>query len=199
MERINKKWIAKIIRIITVPPFLVATLIILLAVEGGNVLSGKWDRVVAWIGLVILPVLAYPVQKIIRSKEMDARTQQRELAFKFSILGYTGSFVYGIISSDQKNKLFFTTYFLTAMFLLICNKVLHIRASGHTAASASPCLFSTIWISIRAGIAYACVFILSIWASLILKRHEKRDILAGIICFVAAFSISYMIFGSIRP
>ncbi|MBQ3379014.1 MAG: hypothetical protein IJG50_04010 [Clostridia bacterium] len=183
--------IAKLIRVITVPPFMIA---LLLAFIGANdfFMSPK-DSAAAWSGLVVLPILSYPIHRIIPALYKTGRNGQRKLAFIFSLIGYSGCFVYSFFSSDPNIKFLFGVYFATAVILTLVNKLLHIRASGHSASAVSPCIFSLMYSYVGAFVFFAALFLLSVWASLFLKRHKIADIAAGLCSFFAAFGISILI------
>ena len=76
---------AQIIRIITAPPFMIAALLLVLGLIPIGFYTGITDQCVAWIGLVLLPLLAYPLHYIIPELRKTGREGQRKTAFIFSL------------------------------------------------------------------------------------------------------------------
>ena len=182
--------VAKVIRVITAPPFMIALLIIFLTANG--FFSSQRDAAAAWLGLVILPVASYPVHRAVPSLYKTGREGQRKLAFVFTLIGYTLCFVYSFFSESQEARFLFSVYFATALILTLVNKLLHIRASGHTASSVSPCVFALMYLSLGSFIIFAALFLISVWASLYLKRHKLTDVFAGVCSFFAAFGACFL-------
>ena len=188
----NSNRVAKFIRIITAPPFMVAYLLMVLS-SLTNFFEKKMDILISWIGLVIFPLFAYLVHRFIPAFYSKGREYQRKIAFIFSLIGYLICFVYGIIRKKSKAQMFFFVYFFTALLLTITNKLIHVRASGHTASAISPVVFSFIYVNPVYGIVFLTLFFISIWASLYIKRHKLKDIIAGLLCFVASLAISFFV------
>ena len=57
--------VAKIVRIITIPPFMILVLLIVLYFSEKESFAGRYDMIIAVIGLVLIPLAAYPVHRII--------------------------------------------------------------------------------------------------------------------------------------
>ena len=136
---------AQIIRIITAPPFMIAALLLVLGLIPIGFYTGITDQCVAWIGLVLLPLLAYPLHYIIPELRKTGREGQRKAAFIFSLVGYVMCFAYSFYTASEKLKFVFFVYFFTVVLLTVMNKLLHIRASGHAASAISPCVFSGLY------------------------------------------------------
>ena len=166
---------AQIIRIITAPPFMIAALLLVLGLIPIGFYTGITDQCVAWIGLVLLPLLA------------------RKTAFIFSLVGYVMCFAYSFYTASEKLKFVFFVYFFTVVLLTVMNKLLHIRASGHAASAISPCVFSGLYAGTWSCLLFGAVFLLSIWSSLYLKRHKPSDITSGVCAFGLALLLSYWI------
>lgn len=188
----NAERIAKFVRVITVPPFMVAYLLIVMN-SLTNFFEKKLDIFISWIGLVTLPLIAYLVHRLIPTFYSKGRECQRKIAFIFSLIGYVICFIYGIIRGKSKTQMFFFVYFFTVLLLAITNKIVHIRASGHATSSVSPAVFSFIYVNTLCGFVFSILFLISIWASLYIKRHKSRDIIAGLLCFVISLISSSLI------
>lgn len=186
------KKFAKILRIITIPPVLVMLLIVAVCTCTNDIFTQGRDVVVALLGLGIFPVLAYPLQMLLFKGKEAGREIQRKLAFVFSLIGYTGCFVYGIFSNSVNLCVIFCTYFYSVVLLTVCNKCLPIRASGHACSSFAPVILSGYYIQIAMGIPFLALFMGSVWSSLYLKRHKPADIVAGSASFVIAFVLAVL-------
>ena len=184
---------AQIIRIITAPPFMIAALLLVLGLIPIGFYTGITDQCVAWIGLVLLPLLAYPLHFIIPELRKTGREGQRKAAFIFSLVGYVMCFAYSFYTASEKLKFVFFVYFFTVVLLTVMNKLLHIRASGHAASAISPCVFSGLYAGTWSCLLFGAVFLLSIWSSLYLKRHKPSDITSGVCAFGLALLLSYWI------
>ncbi len=197
MEEKNRKnfinKMAHVVRVVTIPPLMIATLLCMLYFAKGFSFASRIDMSVAFAGLVLLPVLAYPVWSVFGKNKKDKRNGQRQLAFIFSFVGYVSCFAYSLnFGTDTVREIFFT-YFFTVVLLSLLNKVLHIRASGHAASAVSPGVFSIAYIGLTAAILFGVLFIGSVWASLYLKRHKWTDILAGICSMIISFILAKII------
>ena len=184
---------ARDVRIITAPPFMVAYLLIVLQCVTGSFFVKKAEALVAWTGLVIVPFMAYPLHRIVPAFHSGGRKGQRKLAFIFSSLGYLACFIYGITCGTEKTKVLFSVYFLTVVLLTLMNKLLGIRASGHAASSISPAVLSFLYANQFFGVLFTLLFSLSVWASILLKRHTGMDIIVGVFCFILALLMSFIL------
>ena len=177
---------AKLIRFLTVPPLVVAAeLLALLFFE--NVFPEALDFWLMLFCLGIVPVLAYPLQKIVPAFRDGGQKMQRRLAFILSPMGYVAAVLISVLRHAIPNLLYVSVvYLLSVILLLLLNKLTPFHASGHGCSLAGsiilPCLFIG-WYAIVPGVV---LFGLSFWASVYLKRHTAREFLLGAMC--AAFS-----------
>ncbi len=196
MERVTvlimgKEKAAGIIRIITVPPVMALILFVVLFRFKDNVFVRTSDFVAGTLLLVIVPVLAYPLQMVIPSLRKEGRDGQRKLAFIISLLSYTGMLLYGIMEQVSRNMFILClTYFLTVLLLTICNKLLHIKASGHAASCTSPLVFFVYYFSWPLLLPCLFVFLVILWASRTTKRHTNQEFLIGAFLCILSFLIS---------
>ena len=180
---------AKILRMITVPPVLVTTMIFTLYCTT-DIFTAMSDTIVPILGLGIFPVLAYPAQKLMPSPKEEKRITQRKLAFIFSLIGYVTAFLYGLAANvNYSLKVILRTYLFSVIVLSVFNKVFKLRASGHACSSIAPTVFCFYYSTVLCGIVFAFLFSLSVWSSLHLKRHKPIDIFLG----VATFGISFFL------
>ena len=198
-ENVSKKSvadkIAKIIRVITLPPILFTSMSLILYFVNTDVFNSYIELIVAILLLGICPILAYPIQLCIPALKKGGRKSQRTLAFIFSLIGYTAGLFYGIFGNVlPKLKFVFILYFVAAVILAFVNKVIKIKASGHACSSVAPCLILTYlckWYCIFPCLA---VIALSVWASIRTKRHTIFELLLGAIVSVIAFVIALLFY-----
>lgn len=191
----DKKKLAKVIRVITVPPLLIIVLLILLYNFRADIFNSPWELLWLLLLLGVVPVLAYPLQLLLPGWKAKGREGQRKLAFIMSIAGYTAAMAVGYgmhVSNDL--QLICNTYFISVVLLAILNKLLHVRASGHACSMTGPLVFLIYyigWIYLPISLIVAAAVI---WSSLYLKRHTVKDLILGIIVCLAAFACSVGIY-----
>ena len=190
---INKEKLAKIIRIITIPPIMALFLFIVLFIFKDNLFVELADFIAGILFLVVIPTLAYPFQKFIPKFKDKGRDGQRKLAFIVTLLSYTGMLLYVLMANVSPDMLLIClTYFLTVLILTLSNK-LHIKASGHAASCSSPLVFFVYYFSWKALIPSVLAFLTILWSSLVTKRHTVKEFMVGSIICIISFAISYVI------
>ena len=192
MEAINiknrKTKIAKAIRVITVPPVLVASLFITLLATGTEVFTSLSQTLLSFILLGLMPVMAYPMQKYIPSFKDKGREGQRKLAFIFTAISYTVAMIYGYASSvGAELQMIYNGYFISVMILCILNKLCKIKASGHACAIAGPMMYLIYLVGYNAVVPCVIVASVIVWSSLYLKRHSITDLLFGVLACLVGF------------
>ncbi len=183
-----KQKFAMFIRVISIPPLMVTYLLTLLYFSHDGVFAGTGEFVVALTFLAIIPALAYPVAAIVPTLRAGGRPMQRKVAFVVSIIGYIGGFVYGVITHISKPVLtILSAYLISLLLLVLFNKVIKIRASGHACSVTSPIFFATYYLGFAALAPAAALYAVIFWASLVTKRHTVREFLLGtVVCVVSA-------------
>lgn len=186
--------IAKAARILTIPPLLVCSLLLFLFFTRSDVFSGIPQLFFSLLFLMGIPILAYPLSLFLPHYKKNGRDGQRNLAFIMNIAGYSLAVPYGIITHCSKPlMLIFWTYWLSVVFLLIFNKLIKLRASGHACSVAGPLILAgyfTGWISI---FPCAMLFALVVWSSLVLKRHTPMELLTGGLTALVSFALGLVI------
>lgn len=186
---------AKMIRVMTVPPVLVIALILILSYTNESIFHGYADRFVAAFFLGIIPLLAYPLQQILPFWKEDSREGQRRLAFLLSIVGYVAAVIEGLLSGAGKELQFiYNTYFISVVLLAILNKMMKLRASGHACSVTGPLVFLIYFVGWIVIIPCLLVYGGSIWASIKLKRHTKKDLFMGTAVCLLSFLCAYELF-----
>ncbi len=186
-ERIRKRrrrTIAKTLRIITVAPVMAFTAFTVMLICGGifqNIYEYLWTLVF----MCLLPISAYPLQKLLPPFKDKGRSGQRTLAMIMANVGYILSIIYAMIA-DISPKLLavFVTYVLSGASLLIINKVVHFKASGHACGAAGPLGVLVYFLGmtpaglislIAGGILLAAV----LWGSLKTHSHTASQFIVG--------------------
>lgn len=187
--------IAKFIRILTVPPLMAAALILTLRFSPAGGISSNSVALLSLLFLAVVPILAYPIAAAIKPLRDKGREGQRNAAFVMSVLGYTSAGVYGaLIRLDAQVLFIYGTYFFSVVLLLLCNKLLKRRASGHACSVVGPMLLIIYFVGGWAVPICLAAYCASFWASVALKRHTVREYLLGTVCCVLAGVISWFIY-----
>ncbi len=186
--------LAKFIRVASIAPTGAALLLVLLFLLVPQAYSALWEF---WFGLsvlVFLPLLAYPVQWFFRVFPGDKRSGERNLAILFSFAGYLAGLIVSMsVPFSAELKIIFMTYFLSGTAIAVMSFVFHIKASGHMCGVAGPIAL----ILLTGGWAYLpLLFLLALvfWASMILGRHTRKELLLGSLIPVIAMMGSIAIF-----
>lgn len=191
----RKENIAKMIRIVTTPPILITALILILSMSRDDIFQGMGEILMSILLLGMVPVLAYPLQRILPGWKEGGREGQRNLAFVLNLAGYMSALILGYLSGAGKNlKLIDITYFLSVVILTAFNKFIHIRASGHACGVTGPLLlllYFTGWAALIPCLAMAAAIV---WSSLELKRHTIQELAYGAgTCLIAFFSARWIL------
>ena len=171
--------IAKVIRIITVPPFM-ALCAFSLFLTCKDFYNSMWEYVAAVFFIAMLPMTAYPLQPIIPPFKHKGREGQRSLAFVMCNLGYVLSVVFALLFSAGKPVItMFLTYLLSGMTLLVVNKFFRFKASGHSCGLMGPAAALAYFIGPFTLIFTIPLFILALFSSVYLKRHNTSHFIVG--------------------
>ena len=190
----GKEKLAKAVRVITVPPLLVCLLLILLYGTRPGLFSGPFQLALSLLFLMGIPLLAYQLAALLPFTRGKGREGQRNLAFVLNLAGYTAAVVYGLVLRASRGLLLvYGTYFLSVTVLLLLNKGLHIRASGHACSVAGPLILASYFLGWFAVLPCAAVFAAVAWASLALGRHSWKELVAGALTAVASFGVSLLL------
>ena len=186
---------AGLVRKLTVPPILILYLVIILALFRKDVFPNPFSFFLSLFLLGILPVLAYPIQKILPVWKTKGRQGQRTLAFAFTFLGYTIHFITTLVLHANRNlMLVASTYFLSVVLLSVLNLFTPLKASGHACSITGPSVLLSFLISpvfLFIGILLAVIVC---QASLTLKRHTIPQFLGGIAACIISFILSLLLY-----
>lgn len=176
------------------PPIFAAALLIILYLSHPNYFGSCWQFIGGLIFLMILPILAYPLQKYIPHYKGKGRDGQRSLAMLFSGIGYLfGTIVAYATAAPSELKTVYLVYLLCGLILTVFNKVFKLKASGHACGVVGPVLI----------LAYFKLYIPAVLGSILLipvyissvktKRHTVLQLIGGSAIPFAALFIIHLI------
>lgn len=178
--------VAKFISVITVVPIAAAFAITWIYLNnGGENFNFNW-YIMCIAFLTILPISAYPIQKIIPSLRKGGRELQRKLAFILAVCGYVLGTIFCAVLKPPKDVAFiFLAYLFSGIVLSIFNGILKIKASGHACGISGP---FTLLLYLIGNKAWWVIILIPIvfWSRLKLKRHTYKELVLG--TFVGIFS-----------
>ena len=187
--------LAKVISILTVAPLMALVLLSWLYCADPALFGGLFQYLLAVLFLVVLPILAYPLQKILPPFRSQGRPGQRKLAFLMAVLGYTLGIVCAAIARAPKALwLIYLTYFFSGILLTLLNRLTKVRASGHACGVAGPV---ALLIYMRAAPSLPMLLLLPLvyWARLAMKRHTPVDLVWGTLTPLLALLLSLLLCG----
>lgn len=171
--------LAKGVRVLTVPPILITGMLITLTVSLDNFCSSAAEMTLAIVLLGLVPILAYPIQKLLPSKG-EVREEQRNMAFVLTFTGYLTALICSIVGNcGRQLQYIIISYFISMSLLVFFNKVLHVRASGHACSVTGTLYFLSFFLGARAIIPCIGIAAAVVWSSLRLKRHTIQEIFWG--------------------
>ncbi len=172
--------LAKIIRILTIAPIGALAILTLLFISQGKAFGNPVSYLLSIIYLVLLPVLAYPLQAFLPGFKKQGRDGQRNLAILMANMGY----LLGIISISflDSTKILWTiylVYFFSGILIIIFNKLIKIKASGHACGIVGPVALGIYFTGFKGLIPGVLILLLVYWSSLKMKRHSITELLWG--------------------
>ncbi len=180
--------IAHAVRIISVPPVMVAALILLLFTLRDDVFAATSEMLVSMTCLAVLPILVYPVSAVIPAIRKTGRDGQRSLAMYVSTAGYLAVFVYGLVAPVGRNlMLVYIGYFLSVIIILFSNKVFRIRVSGHACSVSGPLVYTAYFLGVWGLVVCVVLWGGIFWASLRMRRHTVQEFLLGTLTCLVSF------------
>jgi len=172
--------VSRIIIKFTVPPVFATVLLCALLIARPEYVGEPWRVVLGIFFLAVIPVLAYPLQRFIPHFKNGGRKAQRTLAMIFSFIGYLGGTVVAFITSaPEKLKLIFLEYLLCGVFVIILNKVVHIKASGHACGVVGPVMMLAYLRVFVPAIICAALILPVYIASVRTKQHTVGQLIWG--------------------
>lgn len=186
--------ISKFIRIITTAPICALALITSLLFARPDIMNYK-NYFVSIITLVILPLLAYPLAPLLPRFKKKGRDGERTLAMIMAVAGYIVGIIYSIIAKIPVKLLeVYLTYLFSGIILFAINKLFKLKASGHACGIAGPSIIAAVYLGAPAIVIGILVYLLSLWASLVTKRHTVYQFLGGaVIPILTFFGVSFVL------
>ena len=189
------KTIAKIIRGITVPPVIVASLFTILYFFRDGVVPTRLDYLFSLLFLAVVPVLAYPLQEIVPAFRPGGQKMKRKLAFILSIMGYVAAFVLSLLRGAVPNLVYIDSVYLCSVVVLtLLNVCTAWHASGHACSIVGPIALLACFMGWWAILGGFFVVALSFWSSVYLGRHTVREYLLGALSPLVSALLMYPIF-----
>lgn len=190
---IRRTQTAKIIRAVTVPPVMVLVLLLILFFHDAGVFSSPQELLLSILLLSLLPLMGYPLSYLLPKYKSRGREGQRNLALILSLGCYSGALLYGLLTKVSRNLfLIFSLYFLSVSVLILFNKVIGIRASGHACSLTGPMLLFIYFFGSISILPCVLLFGAILWASLTLKRHTLKELGFGALSAAIAFVLSLL-------
>ena len=187
-------WIAKLVRILSVPPIMATVMVLLLRLTRPVLFKPPADLWLSLLFLAAVPVLAYPVSWLVPALRERGRDGQRTLAFVFAFIGYICGVLYALLFRRSSGLLMlFLIYFFSALVLTVFNKVLHIRASGHASSVTGPIGYLCAAVGGWFYLLGAFLFGVILWASVRIKRHTVPEFLIGSLSCVFSALLAWLI------
>ncbi len=183
-----KRRIAFVIRVITLPPVMIAALLLLCWEAKRSLFSGVGELALSVLFLMVLPLLAYPLQPLIPKLRAAGRQGQRNFAFVTTFVGYTAAVIYGVLEHVEPGLMvIYASYFASYCLLLLMNYV-GLKASGHACGIAGPMILAIYTLG-HLWCIVPCVLLgaLVAWSSLELGRHTARELIFGALAALVGF------------
>lgn len=172
--------IAKIIRVLTVAPVMATVTLCALYFVNSQIFGEWYHFAISIFFLGILPLLAYPLQPYIPKFKYKGREGQRTLAMLFAVGGYIlGCLTNLFFEAEVSLWIIYLDYLISGLFILLFNKIFHLRASAHACGVAGPvalAMYLGIPAAIIPGVA---LYFGALWASLKMKRHTWQQFIGG--------------------
>ena len=174
------KKLAFFIRVITVAPFMALVMLLVLYFRDAEFFGDTADFILMVLFLVVLPLLAYPLQPLIKPYKDTGRDGQRTLAIIFAVSGYVLGCICAVVLSAPGNVLtIYVSYLLSGAFVMLINKLLRFNASGHACGITGPFAL-LVYFGHNSGYLIGLPVLVAAWlSSLYMKRHTNAQFITG--------------------
>ncbi|MGB7595040.1 MAG: hypothetical protein WBL80_05715 [Erysipelotrichaceae bacterium] len=189
----DNHFISILIRIITIPPIIAFIMLTYLFLTTNTIFANVIQYSLTVLFLCIFPIAAYPLQHLFEP-HFQNREGQRNLAMIFSVIGYVLGMIYTVmVFSSRALHFIYLGYLISGVAILISNKLLHFKISGHAVGTSGP-------IAILLGLGYSAwiygipILLCAFFSSLRAKRHSVSQLICGIILpFVIVTFLRYVL------
>jgi hypothetical protein len=183
------KHLSKIVRTITVAPVMALAMLLTLFLHNPLLFGTPAHFALSILFLVIFPLLAYPSQPLIKKYKEKGRDGQRALAIDFAVAGYIGGFLSAVVfDAPRQVWIIYLTYLCSGILIMLLNKLLHLKASGHACGVVGPFAI-LICFGQRLGYWGIAVLALVWWSSLYMKRHTTMQLIGGAVIPIVSLAI----------
>ena len=171
--------LSKAVRVITVAPLMALLLLTILYLRDPALFDGVLNFILSVVFLTGFPLLAYPLQPLFPAFRDKGREGQRTLAIYFAVAGYIGGCLSAAALRAPEGVLtIFLCYLASGTLVLLSNKLLHFRASGHACGVTGPLLL-LLYFGQLAGF-FGIPLLALVWVSSIaMKRHTAAQLVGG--------------------
>lgn len=176
----EKQWmktLSFLIRLLTLPPVMALCAISILHFHPGYFPGAAYGTAL-WC-LSFLPLLPYPICRMIPSLRYRGRFIQRGMAVVFSVIGYVMGTAWCLLNGLYGMELcVFLSYLLSAAAIALLSFCFRFKCSGHASGMAGPITLLGLQVS---PVFFFCYLLLIpvFVSSLQLKRHSKEELVAG--------------------
>lgn len=173
---------AHTLRKCTVAPLLAAGMLVFLYAVQPALFGSIGGLLRQLLFLSLFPLLAYPVQPLIPSFREKGREGQRHLAMLFAFAGYLLNVLVNLVTGTAGELARVGwVYLLSGMTILLCNRLLCLRASGHAAGVGA--VIGLLALSGHPGTLAVTLplLVLVFWASVAAKRHTLPQLISGVL------------------
>ncbi len=188
------KKLAYAIRVITVAPIMALVMLLILYFRNPLIFGSFMEFLLLVLFLVVWPLLAYPLQPLIKPFKHKGREGQRTLALIFAVAGYLFGCLFAALLGAPRDVWFiYLSYMISGSLVALINKVFHFRASGHACGVTGPFM---LLVYFGQPIGYIGIAVLAlVWAvSLYMKRHTTAQFIVGALIPFAALAILLLVF-----
>ena len=144
--------------------------------------------------MTVLPILAYPLQKILPKFREQGRDGQRQLAFIMAVLGYTLGILCAAISRAPKHLAHLPHVFFlrdTADAL----QQIHQNPSQRTRLRRGRPIAMLIYMQGISALPMLILLPIVYWARLRMKRHTVSDLLLGTLTPLVSMGLALLVCG----
>lgn len=186
--------VMKAVRVITVPPVLALAALVLMYCLQPAFFGGMVNLILSIVFICVLPVSGYVLQPLIPAYKNKGREGQRRLAMLTAVAGYLAGNVYAAIAGVPAPLWWvYLTYLLSGVLILVFNKLVRVRASGHACGVAGPVMLVAYAFGPWALAGFA-LLALVFYVSIKMKRHTMPQLVLGALLSTAATLLSALVF-----
>lgn len=185
------------VRVITTAPFMAFVMLLVLYFNDTLFFGDTATFALLVLFLVVLPLLAYPLQPLIKPYKDKGREGQRTLAIIFAVAGYVLGCIFALIFGAPRNVLtIYLSYLISGSLVMLINKLFHFKASGHACGITGPFML-IVYFGQPCGY-FGVIFLAASWlASLYMKRHTSMQFIVGAVIPFAALGIVMLLSAAI--